>query len=214
VSVPTSRSYRDGCGIARALDAIGERWALLVVRELLLGGQRFTDLRRALPGVSANLLTDRLRELDRNGVVARRTLQPPSASVIYELTGFGRELEPVVLALGHWGLGLPVPADRRPLGATSVLLYLRGVCHPDPAEPPAVYAVELDGRTWTVATSEGTVSVESGEPTSPDARLRTDPDTLNALLAEPSRFEGALGDGTLVIESGDALTARRLIGLR
>jgi len=207
------RSYRDGCAIARALDAIGERWALLVVRELLLGAQRFTDLRRALPGVSANLLTDRLRELEVNGVVTRSTLPPPAASVVYELTGSGRELEPIILALGQWGQRMPGPADRRPLSATSVLLYLRSVCRPDPAEQRTVYAVELDGRTWTIATSQGTVTVESGEPPQHDSRLRTDPETLNALLADPSLFEAALDDRTLVIDSGDAATGRRLFSL-
>lgn len=212
--MPTTRSYRDGCGIARALDAVGERWALLVVRELLLGGQRFTDLRRALPGVSANLLTDRLRELEVDGVIARRALPPPSASVVYELTSFGRELEPIVLALGQWGLHLPVPADRRRLSATSVLLYLRGVCRADPAEPPAVLAVELDGLTWTVATSQGTVTVEPGEPPSSDARLRTDPETLNAILAEPSLLEDALRDRTFTIDGGDPAIVHRLFGLR
>lgn len=212
--MPTTRSYRDGCGIARALDAVGERWALLVVRELLLGGQRFTDLRRALPGVSANLLTDRLRELEANGVVARRTLPPPLASVVYELTGSGRELEPIVLALGQWGLRLPEPADRRRISATSVLLYLRGACRPDPAGPHTVLAVELDGRTWTVAASQGTVTVEAGEPTRPDARLRTDPETLNTLLAEPSLLGAALRDRTVTIDGGDAAIVHELLGLR
>ena len=98
--MPTSRSYQDGCGIARALDVVGERWALLVVRELLLGPQRFSDLRRALTGASSNLVADRLHELQRSGVVRRRKLAPPAGSWVYELTEWGQELEPVVLALG------------------------------------------------------------------------------------------------------------------
>src|ERR1043166_7871758 len=102
--MPTTRSYGDACGIARALDVVGERWALLVVRELLLGPQRFSDLRRALPGASSNMLTDRLRELEGHDVVRRRRLPPPAASVVYQLTETGRELEPIVLALGGWGL--------------------------------------------------------------------------------------------------------------
>ncbi len=113
----------------------------------------------------------------------------------------------VVTAQRRWVL----PDDlERPLSAASVLLYLRGVCRPDPAEPPLVYAVELDGRTWAVATSQGTVTVGSGEPPQHDSRLRTDPETLNALLADPSLFEAALDDRTLVIDSGDAATVRRL----
>src|SRR6266480_4502910 len=101
--MPTSRSYGDACGIARALDVLGERWALLVVRELLLGPQRFTDLRRGLANASSNLVADRLRELQEKGVIRRRKLAPPAGSWVYELTIWGRQLEPVILALGEWG---------------------------------------------------------------------------------------------------------------
>src|SRR3954467_91485 len=107
--VPTARSYHDACPIGRSLDVVGERWALLVVRELLLGPQRFGDLRHALPGVSSNLLTDRLRELEAHGLLARRKLPPPAGAVVYELTDSGKELEPVLLALGQWGARLPLP---------------------------------------------------------------------------------------------------------
>src|SRR3979490_2847091 len=100
--MPTSRSYGDRCGIARALDVVGERWALLLVRELLLGPQRLSDLRFALPKASSNLIADRLHELDDRGVVRRRKLPPPANSWVYELTDWGRGLEPIVLALGDW----------------------------------------------------------------------------------------------------------------
>jgi DNA-binding HxlR family transcriptional regulator len=109
--MPTSRSYLDLCPVARTLDVIGERWALLVVRELLLGAQRFSDLRRALPRASSNMLTDRLRELEAHGVVRRRMLPPPAASCVYELTERGRELEPVVDAIGTWGRAEPPPTN-------------------------------------------------------------------------------------------------------
>lgn len=208
--MPTSRSYGDACGIARGLDVVGERWALLVVRELLLGPQRFSDLRRALPAVSSNLLTDRLRELEAHGVVARRTLPPPAGAVVYELTESGRELEPVVLALGQWGLRVPMPAAPATLSATSVLLYLRGSRHPDSAEPPTTYAVELGDRTWTVTSTSGQVHVEGGEPATADARLRTDPATLNALLADPALLDTRLADGSIAID-GDVAAARRLL---
>src|SRR4051794_31511717 len=99
----TSRTYGDRCGVARALDVVGERWALLVVRELLLGAKRFTDLRGGLPRVSPDVLAQRLRELEDAGIVQRRTLPPPAASKVYELTPRGAELEPVVIALGRWG---------------------------------------------------------------------------------------------------------------
>ena len=99
----TARSYRQHCGIARALDLVGERWALLVIRELVLGPRRFTDLREGLPGIATNVLSQRLRELARDGIVARRKLPAPAASNVYELTEYGRELVPITLALGRWG---------------------------------------------------------------------------------------------------------------
>src|ERR687884_2186422 len=99
----TARSYRQFCGIARALDLVGERWALLVVRELVLGPKRFSDLREGLPGIATNVLTQRLQQLRRDGVVARRRLPPPAASSVYELTEYGQELVPIMLALGRWG---------------------------------------------------------------------------------------------------------------
>src|ERR687889_2824463 len=105
------RSYGDRCGIARALDVVGERWALLVVRELLLGPKRFTDLRAGLPNVGPDVLAQRLRELEAAGVVRRAKLPPPAASKVYELTPRGAELEPVILALGRWGSVAPVPPE-------------------------------------------------------------------------------------------------------
>ncbi len=152
--MPTTRSYHDLCPIARALDVVGERWALLVVRELLLGPQRFSDLRGALPGVSSNLLTDRLRELETRGVVRRRVLPPPAGSSIYELTDRGRQLEAVLDALGEWGAAEPPPADGS-LSATAVLLFLRGSLRANPAAPSGTFRLQLEDRVWTLTPREG-----------------------------------------------------------
>jgi len=100
--MPAKRTYGDACGMARALDLVGERWALMVVRELLFGPKRFTDLRQGLPRLSADVLTQRLRDLEEGDVVRRRTLPPPAASQVYELTPKGEQLEPVIVALGRW----------------------------------------------------------------------------------------------------------------
>ncbi|WP_405144218.1 winged helix-turn-helix transcriptional regulator [Sphaerisporangium sp. NBC_01403] len=208
--MPTSRSYGDACGIARALDVVGERWALLVVRELFLGPQRFSDVRRALSGASSNLVADRLRELEGRGVVRRRKLAPPAGSWVYELTDWGRELEPIVLALGGWGLQVPLPPAPTTLTATSVLLFLRGSAHPDPKAPDTIYRVQLDERIWTVRTAAGQVYVEPGEPTRADASLRADPEQLNALLDDPSTLDAALSDGS-VTATGDLPALRRLL---
>src|ERR671916_3307645 len=110
------RTYGDLCGIARALDVVGERWAVLVVRELILGPKRFTDLRAGLPNVGPDVLAQRLRELEAAGVLRRRTLAPPAGSRVYEVTERGQELEPVLLGLGGWGSAAPVPPGDPPLG--------------------------------------------------------------------------------------------------
>jgi DNA-binding HxlR family transcriptional regulator len=208
--VPTSRTYGDACGIARALDVVGERWALLVIRELLLGPQRFTDLRRALPAASSNLVADRLRELEGRGVVSRRRLPPPAGSSVYELTEWGRELEPILLALGNWGIHVPLPATATTLSATSVLLYLRTAGRPEPRDEQTVVRLDLDDRPWTVGTEDGRLSVRPGEPSNPDATLRTDPKTFNALLTQPRGLTAAVAAGDAVV-TGDRPALRRLL---
>src|SRR5690625_6272693 len=107
------RTYGDACGITRALDLIGERWALPVVRELLLGPRRYSDLREALPGISTNILGSRLKELTEAGVVHRRRLGAPAAATVYELTAWGAQLEPILLQLGRWVAHTPVDLDRK-----------------------------------------------------------------------------------------------------
>jgi DNA-binding HxlR family transcriptional regulator len=207
--MPTSRSYGDVCPIGRALDVIGERWALLVVRELLFGPQRFSDLRQALPGASSNMLTDRLRELKSHGVVRRRRLPPPAASSVYELTERGRELEPVLDALGAWGRAEQPPANGS-LSPTSVLLFLRASARAHPNPPPHTYRVQLDNRAWTISSPHGQLEVDSQDTAAPDASLHTDPDTLNALLLDPDGLDAAIAAGSVHTE-GSLSALRRLI---
>jgi DNA-binding HxlR family transcriptional regulator len=210
-AVPTNRSYGDACGIARALDVVGERWALLVVRELLLGPQRFSDLRRALPNAASNVIADRLRELGSRGVITRRTLPPPAGSSVYELTAWGHALEPILLALGNWGIGVPLATTPTTLSATSVLLFLRTSARVDPRATPVVCHLKLDDRPWTVKIEDGRLHVEAGEPTTPDVTLRTDPRTLNTLLEDPSRLDDAVSEQSAVV-IGDWSALRGLLG--
>jgi DNA-binding HxlR family transcriptional regulator len=205
----TTRSYSDACPIARTLDRVGERWALLVVRELLLGAQRFSDLRRALPGASSNMLTDRLRELEAQGVVYRRRLPPPAASVVYELTQRGRELEPILDALGAWGRAEPAPA-RASLSATAVLLFLRNSARACGEPPTHTYRVQLDDRVWSIAGVDGQVEIQPHDPADADASLHTDPETLNALLGDPAGLDGAIATGAVHVE-GNLAALRQLI---
>ncbi|TCC62145.1 transcriptional regulator [Kribbella pittospori] len=123
--MPVRRGYRQACGTARGLDIVGERWALLVVRELLLGPKRFTDLQAALPAASPNALADRLRELTDAGVLRRGALPPPASAKVYELTDWGRRLEPIVIALGTWALEAPPTDDQIFVSTDSAMLTIR-----------------------------------------------------------------------------------------
>lgn len=121
----SARHYDDACGAAHALDLIGERWALLVMRELMFGPKRFSDLRADLPGISANVLTQRLERLEEIGALIRRKLPPPAASHVYELTPWGYEIEPVLSVLGRWAARSPLHDPTLPLSAASLMLSFK-----------------------------------------------------------------------------------------
>lgn len=121
----SKRRYDDACGTAHALDLIGERWALLVMRELMLGPKRFSDLRSDLPGISANVLTQRLGGLEAAGLLGRRRLPPPASTQVYELTPWGYEAEPIVQSLGKWAARSPAHDPTLPISATSIMLSFR-----------------------------------------------------------------------------------------
>ena len=178
------RTYGDSCGIARALDVVGERWALLVVRELLLGPKRFTDLRAGLPNAKPSVVSHRLRELEEAGVVRRRKLGPPAGAWVYELTEDGQDLEPIVIALGHWGRRVPA----RPgavHGSDSIVLALRSRFDPEAAgDLSGTYELRLGDDRYRIAVSEGQLSARRGEPEAPDAVIETDPETLGAALLD------------------------------
>ena len=129
---------------------------------------------------------------------------------MYELTDWGRELEPILLALGGWGAAGPAPAGAATLSATSVLLFLRGSVHLEPDLPPATYRLELDDRVWTVRAEAGALEIQPGEPGAPDASLRADATTLNALLEAPGKLDEAVSDGR-VVAGGDLPALRRLL---
>jgi len=201
-----TRSYDDGCGIAHALDLVGERWALLVVRELLLGPKRFTDLRAGLPGVSANILSQRLRELEADGVIERRTLPPPAGSAVYELTPRGRELEPVVLALGRWGVRSPTLPREAPIGVDSVMLSLDSqLAH---TEPPATYGLQLGGYRFCVTLRDGRIAIERGDGEDPDAVLAAAPRALDQLVSGDRSLADLVASGEVTV-TGDAKAAAR-----
>ena len=211
------RTYGDPCGIARALDVIGERWALLVVRELLLGPKRFTDLRAGLPNVGPDVLSQRLRELEQAGVVGRGQLPPPAGSRVYELTDWGRELEPVVLGLGRWGSGAPFPPDHEAMGVDAFMLALKTLYDPTRADGliGTSYAVRVAGQPFEVRPTERQLDVSRGPASGPTATIATiaaDPESLQAVLWHGRRLRDALRAGEVTI-TGDRAAAERLLGL-
>jgi DNA-binding HxlR family transcriptional regulator len=174
------KSYDQYCPIAEALDAVGERWTLLIARELLTGPQRFTDLRGGLPGIPPNLLSSRLRELEESGLVARRELPPPAARTVYELTEEGRGLEPTLRALARWGIRrLPPPDEGDVTPAAAVRAALVSYARPRAAVAPArTWAAHIGDEVFTLELADNRVSYRSGEPARADLVVSADPADL------------------------------------
>ena len=208
------RTYGDACGIARALDVIGERWALLVVRELLLGPKRFTDLRAGLPHLGPDVLSQRLRELDQAGVVRRDQLPPPAGSRVYALTDWGRELETVVLGLGRWGSRAPFPSGHEGLGPDALMLALKTLYDPTRTDGliGTAYEIRLTGQPFEVRPAARQLDVSRGAPSEPVATIAADPETLQGILWHGRKLGDALRAGELTI-AGDRRAAERLLGL-
>lgn len=209
----TKRSYGEACRFAYALDLVGERWALLVVRELLLGPKRFTDLRAGLPHASPNILSGRLRELEQAGVVHRRKLPPPAGSWVYELTEWGGELEPIVTQLGAWGARSPVPPESREIGADSTVLALRSLFDAEAAgKLDASYELRLGEDRFHVDIAAGELELGRGPVAEPAAAIETDPGTLAALLTGQLPLDEALQSDAATIE-GSKREAQRFLRL-
>jgi DNA-binding HxlR family transcriptional regulator len=186
-SMPALRSYRDPCGIARALDLVGERWALLIVRELTFGPRRFTDLRDGLAGASPNVLSQRLRELEDGGVIRHHT----AGGSTYELTDRGQELHPILLQLGRWG----ARSSARPPGTLSVaalMVALESTFQAgQAAQLRATYGLRLGDESFSIVVDRGTISIARGASRKPDAVIETDPATLRALVFGDQNLPGA-----------------------
>jgi DNA-binding HxlR family transcriptional regulator len=207
------RTYGDSCGIARALDLVGERWALLVVRELLLGPKRFTDLRGGLPNLSPDVLSQRLRELEAAGIVERRKLPPPAGSRVYELTARGRELDQVVLALGRFGSTAPLPPDPNEIGVDSTILGLKTLFEPAAADGfRADVEIRLGGHVFRARVADGGFEVSRGAADDPDAVLTTRPGTLAELLWQGRRLMEAVRADEAEVE-GDRMRLERFLRL-
>jgi DNA-binding HxlR family transcriptional regulator len=209
-----TRSYAQLCGIATALDVIGDRWTPLVVRDLMLGPLRFGDLAAGLPGIGTNTLAARLKQLETSGVVQRRLLPLPDGGTVYELTSYGRELEPILLALGRWGtksMGrLPHDVASRSRWLVAAMLAFHD--ERQPIARPTTWELRLSDGAFAVRAQGTTLAVTAGAPEHADLVITTLDEDLHRLLTGQLTPGEAVATGALTLE-GDASTLPRLLGL-
>jgi DNA-binding HxlR family transcriptional regulator len=203
------RSYGQYCGLAYALELVGERWALLIVRDLILGPKRFTDLNRGLPGIPSNVLSARLKELEERGIVRRRLLPSPARSIVYELTEYGQELEDILLRLGLWGArSLRDPRAGDMLTPAALLLALRASFRPDAARKlQATYEVRVGEVVVHARVDNGLLEVAEGSLANADLVIETD-QTLRSMMSGEISPEDAVEAGRMRVTGDRDLLAR------
>ena len=208
------RSYGDACGIARALDVVGERWALMIVRELLLSPKRFSDIRAGLPHLGADMLAQRLRDLERSGIVQHRKLPPPYSLQVYELTERGRALEPVLIELGRWGGAYaPPPAEDMCMSLDAHVVSLRTLFDPERAGDFAARVIlRLGTCPFVVEIADGRIEAGYGESPEADAAIEAEPAALIDVLHGRRPLDDALAAGDWQVE-GDEEVVRRFAEL-
>jgi len=198
--MPRRVSYFDGCPTSHALDLIGNRWALLVVRELMVGPKRFADLRRSLPRISTNVLVERLQELEEADLLIRRTLPPPAGSAVYELTDRGRELDSVLTAMGRWGASSPTLPHSDTIGVDTFVLGLRGTFDPPVDEDlGTTFELRIGEEAFAFAIHEGSLTLSRGPAEEGGPVLRADP----TAMAGVARGEIPLADALAVVGQTD-----------
>ncbi|MCG7392989.1 winged helix-turn-helix transcriptional regulator [Microvirga sp. ACRRW] len=208
------RHYDDACATAHALDLVGERWALLVIRELMLGPKRFSDLRESLPGISANVLTQRLEGLESAGVLTRRKLPPPAAAQVYELTEWGYESEPIFQALGRWAARSPQHDPTLPFSTASFILSMRTMFDAKRAEGlDARIGFRLnEGDTFLAHLAEGRIEIARSPLDDADLVFTGTPPVMAGAIYGGQPLEALESAGVLKIE-GDRALAKRFVSL-
>jgi DNA-binding HxlR family transcriptional regulator len=208
------RWYDDACGMAFALELIGERWAPLILRELMYGPRRFSEIRRGVPGISANVLTQRLEGLEAGGVLVRRKLPPPASVQVYELTPWGRESETAMSALGRWAVRSPLHDPRLPLSGASLMMSFRTMLDPPRAEGLDLrigFRIGDDG--FATRLHDGRFDVARTEPGEVDLLFVTDEArNIAAAVYAGQPLDALVGAGALRVE-GDLALARRFVTL-
>jgi DNA-binding HxlR family transcriptional regulator len=209
----SKRHYEDACATAHALDLVGERWALLVMRELMLGPKRFSDLRESLPGISANVLTQRLESLETAGILLRRKLPPPAAAQVYELTEWGYESEPIFQALGRWAARSPAHDPSLPFSTASLVLSLRTMFNAERSKGMDARIGFLIGEeTFLAQLANGRMEMARGPLDGADLILTGTPPVLAGAIYGGQPLEMLEQAGVLRVE-GDRALARRFMSL-
>ncbi|MFC5372307.1 winged helix-turn-helix transcriptional regulator [Brevundimonas faecalis] len=204
-----SRRYHDACGAAHGLDLVGERWALLVIRELMMGPRRFGDLRKDLCGLSANVLTQRLEGLEASGIVRKRKLPPPASVQVYELTDWGYEIKPVFMVLGRWAARSPQHDPTLPISAVSIMQSFETMFDPAlGADADMRLGFALDEDRMVVTVSGGVIVAARGEVEDCKVVMRAPPQVVAAAVYGKVPLEALEGEGAMSIEGDRAVFAR------
>ncbi len=203
------RSYNQYCALAKALDRVGNRWTLLIIRELLVGPKRYSDLRAGLPGIASNLLSERLRELQSEGIVRRRELPPPAASVVYELTDLGARLESAVVELVRWGAHWMTERREGEVFRPNLLVVALRALLPSEVPPSVRLSCEIRtaGACLQVLLDGGSLRVELGPPPEADVIVKGDPRSLLEFISGDLPSDEALRTGRVTIEGPPAARA-------
>lgn len=207
-----NKTYEMYCAVARALEILGERWTILIVRELLTGPKRFADLQNGLPGIATNVLAARLRSLQEAEVIAKRVLPPPAASTIYELTNRGRDLKPVLLSLASWGtpsLGLPRKGEQFRLAW--LMIALDGSYNPKAAEKPLTISIKVGEEEVTIRAHGSSHEVVEGPTEDADLTIQSNQSTFLAWATGHLSNSDAIAAGMKVTDGIRGLNRLRLL---
>ncbi|MGP1283580.1 MAG: winged helix-turn-helix transcriptional regulator [Parasphingopyxis sp.] len=203
------RWYDDACGTAFALDLIGERWSILIIRELMFGPRRFGELRAGLPGISANILTQRLEGLEANRILVRRRLPPPASARVYELTEWGYESEPIVQMLGRWATRHPEHDPTLPLSAASIMMSFRTMIDAKRAgEMDARLGFRLGEDAFVAHVHGGQIDIQRGDPATAEAQVSGAATMLAAVVYGGEALADLEAQGLLTVDGDRALFER------
>lgn len=204
------RSYQEACAATHAIGVLGERWAVPIMRELMLGPRRFRDLKADIEGISANLLTQRLGDLEAAGVLVRRKLPPPASVAVYELTPWGYEAGPIFQAMGRWGVRSPTHDPTKPFSAVSLVISFRTMFDPQRADKAASIGFRLGEQSFVWRVRDGAVTIARGETDGAEVVFTGHPRAIASAAYGGVSLDALEADGALTI-TGDRELAERFV---